>query len=71
MPLDPKLREQILNSPAAKPPPGVTPNFVDPHNLEYLTYGLTAFFILLVTSSVGIRLFTKWKIVKNLVIEDG
>jgi len=71
MPLDPKVREHILDMPAARPPFGITPSFVNPHNLEHATYGLAAFFIALITVSVGIRIFTKWKIVNKLVVEDG
>ena len=70
MALDPEVKEAILNMPAARPPQGVAPNFVNPSDLVALTYGLASIFTALVTVSVAIRIFTKWKIVRSVVIED-
>ncbi|KAF2866059.1 hypothetical protein BDV95DRAFT_210963 [Massariosphaeria phaeospora] len=72
-PLPPALREKILDSPALAPPPGVIPNFTNPSNLEIETYGMVAAFMVLGTTSVGVRLWTKWRVVGRVKWwgEDG
>jgi len=71
MPLTAQQREKILDSPAARPPPGVTPNFEHPINHKEIAYGMLAFYLILVNISVGIRLYTKWKIMRKVVMEDS
>lgn len=55
---------------ALPPPPGITPNFIDPYSIEE---GLKAVLILLVvltTLSTAIRLHTKFLIIKTHGWED-
>ncbi len=60
--------EAFLDLPAMPPPPGVTPNFVNPSNLRQP--GLVAVQITLATIAVAMRLYTKKFIVRRMLVED-
>ena len=58
------------DSPALKPPPGVTPNFNDAFTLEPYNIVTVALCTALGTVMVLARLYTKIHIVKKLLWED-
>ncbi|KAF2714305.1 hypothetical protein K504DRAFT_420031 [Pleomassaria siparia CBS 279.74] len=63
-----QIHALILESPALMPPPGVTPDFVNPPNLR--NDPLTISLLVISTIVVWSRLYTKARIVKKLVLED-
>ena len=63
--------QEYMKAPGGKPPPGVIPNYHDPQNT--LSQGLSALNILgllLVTSFVSIRMYTRTFILKSLWWDD-
>ena len=56
--------------PAIPPPPGVTPNFVDPPNALGNTVALHTVCLFLVTLFLGLRLYTRHFITHSLKIDD-
>ena len=62
--------QALLNGPAGPPPPGVTPNFVNPPNhttlaIAVMTVGLTASTLVLL-----MRIYTKVYLIRSLALED-
>lgn len=59
-----------LNGPAMEPPPGIEPNFVNPSDLK--TENLIVVTLCLVASTlvVGMRMWTKTRLVRKVVLED-
>lgn len=55
---------------AVPPPPGVTPNFVDPPSLRNYDYASKAICVFLTTSIVAMRMYTKVALVKKTAVED-
>ncbi len=62
------MSEAFLDLPALAPPPGVTPNFIDPPNLRQPWLAVVQ--ITLATLAVFMRLFTKKFVVKRVLIDD-
>lgn len=62
--------QQLLNGPAGKPPAGVTPNFVDPPNLDVIITLTIVLCITFATIAVFIRMYTKLLLVRSTVYED-
>lgn len=60
-----------MNRPAMRPPPGVTPNFVDPPNMNKLFTIIAITSTCIGTPMVVIRLYTKWAIRKKVLPEDS
>lgn len=62
--------ELMLNGPAMEPPLGMQPNFVNPANLK--TEGLILVVLSLVASTlvVSMRMWTKTRLVRKVVLED-
>ena len=56
--------------PAAPPPPGVTPNLVDPQNLETVTIAISVLMIIFTLSAVGARFFATVRINRSTGMED-
>ena len=56
--------------PANVPPPGVTPNFVDPPNLETATTAMCVLMIILVTAAVALRLYSTVHVTRSTGLED-
>lgn len=56
--------------PGLQPPPGVTPNFVNPHNIANYTVTLVAILLPIATAFVWIRIYTKIRINKSHGWED-
>ncbi|KAK3374313.1 hypothetical protein B0T24DRAFT_626160 [Lasiosphaeria ovina] len=68
--LPPILQEYILNQPARPPPPGVTPNFVDPPNQNHTAGAVVFLGIALVTICGLLRVYTRVFVTRTVKIED-
>lgn len=62
--------QQLLEGPALAPPPGTTPNFENPPNLNAASYSMAVVAIALPTIAVALRLYTKAFIVRAPAWED-
>lgn len=58
-------------TPAGSPPPGVTPNFVNPPGSEYQIYSVSIGLCAAATLVLIVRLYTRAFILKNLHLDDG
>ena len=56
--------------PLAPPPPGVTPNFVDPPNRAWWIYVTTALCLFVTTLVVALRFYSKIFVVKQMAKDD-
>lgn len=54
-----KMDKLLYNFPAMAPPPGVQPNFDNPHSLKKNLVVVNALFLPLMASAVGIRLYVR------------
>ena len=68
MSIPPMDSEAFLDLPALPPPPGITPNFVNPPNLRAPAW--SALQLVLATIAVAVRLYTKRFIVRRMLAED-
>ena len=59
------------HTPALPPPPGVTPNFVDPESQANLFVSVTAVCIALMLPIVIMRLYSRVCITRSFAIDDG
>ena len=65
------MKQDIFDQqPALKPPPGVTPNFVDPPNLAGPSIVLITCAFFLIILAVSSRIYTKAVVVQKMVLED-
>ena len=62
--------EALLNGPAGPPPPGVTPNFDDPANLNNLVILTLTMCLVFSSSTVLMRTYTKLFILRSWNYED-
>jgi hypothetical protein len=69
-PLSPEARERMRAHPAAQPPPGVEPNFVDPWSMESSGVGALHGLYALSTLMVILKLSTQLGIVRKMLLED-
>ncbi len=53
-----------------QPPPGVTPNFVDPYSIMSAALAVTIVFLVLTSATTAIRLYTKFYLIKTHGWED-
>ena len=60
----------LARTPAQYPPPGVTPNLVDPYEKVWPARVLSVLFLVLAGAFLAARLFVKIRIVKRLQLED-
>ncbi|KAJ8105749.1 hypothetical protein OPT61_g9993 [Boeremia exigua] len=60
--------DALLDGPALAPPPGVTPNFVNPANLSHPE--LAVLQLTLATLVVWMRIYTKLRVLKRMLAED-
>lgn len=58
------------DTPAATPPPGVTPNFLDPYSKGPLLVGVGSVLLFLMLLSFGARIFTKYHIIMKRSWDD-
>ena len=61
---------EIAQMPAATPPPGVTPNLVDPYSNGPVAIAICSILIFMMLVFVSIRLYVKLKIVQKLTPDD-
>lgn len=69
-PLPPQLIELLSHTPAMPPPPGVTPNFIDPPNRGPVVLILNCIFLPLTIIAVTIRMVVKGLFVHQLGWDD-
>lgn len=65
-----QIRQDWLNGPAMVPPPGVTPNFVDPPNQRHIVLFVLIFYMTLSTIVILMRMYTKIFLLRKTVFED-
>ncbi|KAF1951578.1 hypothetical protein CC80DRAFT_495977 [Byssothecium circinans] len=66
----PEQIAKIMEGPAAKPPPGVIPNFEDPEDSNKKITILCILAAVIGTPFVGIRLYTRWVLIRRVLFED-
>ncbi|KAH8435317.1 uncharacterized protein LDX57_012947 [Aspergillus melleus] len=62
--------EKLLEMPAATPPPGVTPNLVDPPNDEAAAKGIILSFWIFCSLMLFIRVYTKLVLIRKFDLSD-
>lgn len=65
-----QLLQKLLNGPAMAPPPGITPNFVNPPNLEKEFYIDLILCLTISVLAVCMRMWTKARVMRKVQIED-
>jgi hypothetical protein len=66
----PASMELVLNGSSVEPPPGIQPNFVNPANLETEGLILVIFCLIATTLVISMRMWTKTRLVRKMVLED-
>lgn len=64
-------KDVILDGPALAPPTGVVSNFDNPPNRDGLTLGVIITSVILATTFVLIRIYSKVFVTKKISIPDG
>ena len=59
-----------LDGPALAPPPGVTPNFVNPPSFFTFSVVVVTLCLLFSTLAICMRMYTKLYIIRRVVLED-
>lgn len=62
--------QALLNGPAAKPPPGVLPNFVDPHDISAAVIAVMSTCLIVTFLVLSIRSYTKLRLMHSVACED-
>ena len=57
-------------TPAAKPPLGVTPNFINPPSEKDIIIAYTTIFTIIATFGVAVRMYVRLFIMRKIQIED-
>lgn len=65
-----QMKAELLNGPAARPPLGVVPNFVDPTTLNAAVITVVSICVTIGTFAVFIRSYTKLVLIKSIAYED-
>ncbi|MCJ1242663.1 hypothetical protein MMC14_010672 [Varicellaria rhodocarpa] len=60
----------LAQTPGLEPPPGITPNFENPPSIQSISYAVSAICLFITTLAVGLRIFTKIRVDRNLKLED-
>ncbi|KAI1299882.1 hypothetical protein F5Y03DRAFT_365031 [Xylaria venustula] len=68
--LAPFQQEQILNSPALRPPPGIQPNFDHPPNANHIVYPTIIWGLLLSSTFLLLRIHGRWYCMKTVKVQD-
>ncbi|KAI4270032.1 MAG: hypothetical protein LQ337_006936 [Flavoplaca oasis] len=73
MSADPTLLDDsvLAQMPAGLPPPGVIPDFDGPNPLSYTILGVATTFVGLTLFFLGIRMYTKTKILRRWTWDDA
>lgn len=66
----PQLYELVLDLPALAAPPGVTPNFINPSNLQTEHYIVLVLSLVLSSLVVCMRMWTKARLIRKFGRED-
>ncbi|KAF7947622.1 hypothetical protein EAE96_008704 [Botrytis aclada] len=61
---------ELLQGPALTPPPGVTSNFDNPYSLRPAADAVKIVTTILATLAIFIRVYTKWRIIREVHLED-
>ncbi|TGO23838.1 hypothetical protein BPAE_0120g00170 [Botrytis paeoniae] len=61
---------ELLEGPALTPPPGVTSNFDNPYSLRPAADAVKIVTTILATLAIFIRVYTKWRIIREVHLED-
>ncbi|KAI0966073.1 hypothetical protein F4678DRAFT_466863 [Xylaria arbuscula] len=69
--LTPFQQEQILDSPALRPPPGVQPNFDYPPNANHIVYPTIIWGLFLSSLFVLLRIHGRWYCMKTVKAQDS
>lgn len=64
-------REVLAKIPAAKPPPGVTPNFANPDSLVPLIMVVNTTFLAMATLFLALRIYMKTWVQRKWRLEDS
>lgn len=64
-------RDVLAKIPAAKPPPGVTPNFANPETQVPLIMGMNTTFFAIATIFLGVRIYMKAWIKRKWGLDDS
>ncbi len=70
MAYSPEVTREILRRPAAQPPPGVTPNLINPENLRTSVVILSTLVFSISFLAVSIRMYTKWYVIRSVGWDD-
>ena len=62
--------EELLNGPAGSPPPGITPNFEDPANLNKAVILTLTLCLTFATLAMLMRIYTKLFLIRSWDYED-
>lgn len=68
--LSPSKAQELLNGSALNPPTGVIPNFENPYTFLPVADAVKVVTTVLATLAIFIRIYTKWRIVKQMHLED-
>ncbi|KAI0910369.1 hypothetical protein F4823DRAFT_562002 [Ustulina deusta] len=68
--LTPSQQEQVLDSPALGPPPGVQPNFDYPPNANQIVYPTIIGALLLSSTFILLRIHGRWYCMKTVKVQD-
>ncbi|KUJ12852.1 uncharacterized protein LY89DRAFT_672968 [Mollisia scopiformis] len=68
--IDPKLLPELVGLPAAMPPPGVVPNFINPYTLAPLSYWGGSVFVFIMICFVMARFYNKTFLAKAYTWDD-
>ncbi|KAH8730008.1 hypothetical protein GQ44DRAFT_673671 [Phaeosphaeriaceae sp. PMI808] len=63
-------RDQILDSPAEKPPAGIKPNFVDPWSMEHGAVAALISLYVITTLIVFVRVYVQRRVARKFIAED-
>lgn len=65
-----QIKAALLDGPAARPPPGIESNLVNPTNINTALVIVLSFFLIITSSVILIRVYTKISIMKTTAYED-
>ncbi|CAD6448648.1 e65e15e7-e58f-4bd6-a05a-23b24e3531a6 [Sclerotinia trifoliorum] len=68
--LSPSQVEELLQGPALNPPLGVIPNFDNSYTLLPVANAVKIVTTILATLAIFIRIYTKWRIIREMHLED-
>lgn len=67
----PEELDLLLNAPALKPPPGVTPTFNNPPSGNDYSWGITTVCMVIATACLFLRWYVRIWLDRKVRVEDG